>query len=147
WSFESAIFCSAMWLPAHGLLLLSRSKTIRQRMASVLLSFAVPGAFLLSAVLAIQAYYVAFLGRGPDWPAFWEYSLTFKGGYGGISMDVQGPVWILLLVFAGISTVVVYQLITNLASASSALICGTWAMLWSTTSYFILRSHPNVLTN
>jgi hypothetical protein len=153
WSSESAVYCAAIWLPAYALIILRKTsspqperKTESSRTRTVIFRALIPPVMLAGALGLITVYYLVGLGHAPDWQGFYEYSLAFTGGFLSIPMDVSGPVWVIFLVFCALSTLVVYFLRRGLRHRAMSLIAGTWGALWSISSYFVSRSHPNNAT-
>jgi hypothetical protein len=155
WSSESAVYCAAIWLPCYALIILRKARGLRmegksapKRARKILLWAMIPPLLLASAVGVITVYYLIGLGHGPDWLAFYEYSLAFTGGFLTIPIDVHGPVWVIFLVFCALSTMAASLLLQRdrLRHRALILMTGTWGALWSISSYFISRSHPNNAT-
>lgn len=153
WSSESAVYCAAIWLPAYALIVWRRASSLhnekapgRSRSWMIVFWALLPLLLLALSVGAITIYYLIGLGHTPDWQAFYEYSLAFTGGFLTIPIDVNGPVWVIFLIFCALSTVAVHFLRSGLKHKAMSLIAGTWGALWSVSSYFISRSHPNNAT-
>ena len=110
WSFESALYCAGIWLPAYCYIILERTilpgwrnhtETVQAKAALWLL---LPSGVLIVAIGAIIVFYRLQLGHLPDWFMFVEYSLAFRDGFGALPIDPAGGVWILVLVFLLLST-------------------------------------------
>ena len=153
WSFESAVYCSATWLPAYALLVLTST-----RMRPLL---AVPAVVAAVALLVVFAVYRIRLGHGPDWLAFGEHASVFasgltgitvdpggrfESGAAGIAIDPRGPVWALVLAFVIVSGALV-EAIDRRLGAGVVPVLGAWAGLWTIASYFVGRSGPLAVTN
>ena len=119
WSFESALYCAGIWLPAYCYIILERTilpicrnhtKTVQSKAALWLL---LPSALLIVAIGAIIVFYRSQLGHPPDWFMFVEYSLAFRDGFGALPIDPAGGVWILVLVFSMLSTTLALSCKTN----------------------------------
>jgi len=103
WSLESAIYASVIWLPAYGFLIAHSSDERRATRRSQALWALLPPGLLVATCTFISGVYVWRLGHGPDWSAFWEWSLSFGAGLDALPLDHNGPVWALLLInFASI---------------------------------------------
>lgn len=154
WSSESAVYCTAIWLPAYALIALRRAHSLypgirarRKRLRMIAVWLIVPLLMLVTVIGLITLYYLLRLGHGPDWSAFYEYSLSFAGGFFALPIDPNGVVWQLFLIFCAFSTMAVYFLLRErLTGKAMSLIAGAWGALWATSSYFVSRSHPNNAT-
>jgi len=152
WSSESAVYSSAIWLPAYSVVVWRRTHDLSyaregSRTAAFLRWLALPLLLFIAAGALISTYYQVRLGHFPDWYAFFEYSLSFGGGFFGIPLDLNGPVDALFVVFCTLATAVVYFLQRRLANAAVPLLLGSWATLWVTGSYFVSRSSGNNMMN
>jgi hypothetical protein len=151
WSAESAVYCSAIWLPSYVLLIarwsmsVGPSPRLAVRRICVIAWLALPAALLGAAVGAITTTYLVLLGHPPDWRAYYEYCLST--GFFALPIDPNGTVLVLLLVFAAIACSGISSLGQGDALGSLSLIFGTWAFLWSTFSYFVGRSHEVITTD
>jgi hypothetical protein len=153
WSIESAAYCAAVWLPAYVLIVLRETRDARSLGTAAigarhtLLWLLLPVAMLFIAIVAITAFYLVSLGQTPDWFSYVEYSVSFVSleasvaGIGGLPIAGSGPVWMLLLVFFALTTVVAYLLQERQLAIPPALV-GAWGAFWATSSYFVSRSHP-----
>jgi hypothetical protein len=153
WSSESAVYCAALWLPAYALMALRRAHILypevsaRKKRLRLIVGWLIVPLLLVATVIGlITIYYLLHLGHGPDWRAFYEYSLAFAGGFFAIPIDPNGPVWQLFLIFCALSATVFYFLRGGLTGKAMSLMAGTWGALWATSSYFVSRSHPNNAT-
>ncbi len=153
WSSESAVYCAAIWLPAYALIVYRKARQIyaeRESMKSCFRAVAfpmmIPPVLLALSIGLITVYYTLRLGHAPDWRGFFEYSLSFANGFFAIPIEAGGAVWTLFLIFCAFSTVAAYFLRFGLTHRAASLIAGTWGALWSVTSYFVSRSHPNNAT-
>lgn len=153
WSAESAVYCAAVWLPAYALLVLRKAisvhterRSLRSSLLAAVFWLSIPPFLLLAIIGMIAGYYVLNLGHLPDWSAFFEYSVSFSSGYYAMPIDVSGPVLTLFLVFCALSATAAYFLRGGLTQRALSLIGGTWGALWATSSYFVPRSHPTVVS-
>lgn len=146
WAPESAVYCSATWLPAY---LLAAVWRVRQgsgwrEVAALLL---VPPILLILALGSLAGIYRAGIGRLPDWAAYVDYIGAFSQGYAEVAaIDPLGPVAGLLFVLSLLGIVAwrtgeggtsIWQIFIFLAAC--------WGALWSTSSYFMGRGHPLAL--
>jgi hypothetical protein len=141
WSSESAVYCSATWLPAYLLLIWGRPWGRRAAW------LALPPLLIAAAVVAIEGYYRVHLGHGPDWYGFIEATVAVRGGVVGLPIDPRGPVAVLLLVGWTVATVAAITLRAPRDAAAWAPICAAFGLLWATSSYFVGRSHLVAVTN
>jgi hypothetical protein len=154
WSAESAVYCSAVWLPSYALLVWRGAAieggneiSFRARLRASARWLLLPAALAFAAVLLITGFYFLRLGHGPDWRAFIEYAQAYRGGFAAIPIDVHGAVWVLVIVFCAFATTAVYFLRESPSSRALPLIVGAGGGLWATGSYFVSRSHPNNVHN
>ena len=149
WSFESAIYCSAIWFAAFGVYLLQRARADRQRNLSrrsvavrTARSAAVP---LLLAVAFYGVIWIGYrlaLGTGPDLTGYFEYGFLYSRGYGALPIDTEGAIWYLLLAFFIASSAAVQLLVEDWRDFRMVVAAGAWGAIWSVSSYFVSRSHP-----
>jgi hypothetical protein len=151
WSFESALYCAGIWLPAYCCIILERTsvpifpnqtRTFNPKGVLLLL---LPSALLIVAIGAIIVFYRSQLGHSPDWFMFVEYSFAFREGFGALFIDRAGGVWILVLVFSLLSTIVALSFNRYFSFTHFSVMLGFWGALWTTSSYFIGRSHDFVI--
>ena len=151
WSLESALYVTAAWFPAASLLALPGGVVPRRPFArllalgqGILHTLALAGGLLACALLVVTGYYRLILERWPDFPAFWEYATTFSGGFFSLPMDPQGGVWALLMLHCAlIGAVVSFE--PDRDRRSLALVWAAWGALWSVSTYYVARSHSNVI--
>lgn len=150
WSAESAVYCAAIWLPAYVLMTMreiARTRGGRRFGWDAFGAFAarlcLPVGLLALTLAAIAAVYLAGLGHLPDWRAYFDYALAFGGGYAAEPIDLNGPVWALLLVLFLAASSAWRGLRRGWTDPSLGLLVGTSAALWATASYYVARSHPN----
>ncbi|HEX8137146.1 MAG TPA: hypothetical protein VF544_06110 [Pyrinomonadaceae bacterium] len=155
WSAESALYAGATWLPAFALLVWRRTAKVvgatetsfkRRLLASVRWLLLPPG-LLVASVLLIVGVYLLRLGHAPDWRSFIEYAQAYKGGFAAIPIDVNGAVWVLVIVFCAFATTAAYILRDDAGHAALPLMLGAGGGLWAMCSYFVSRSHPNNVHN
>ena len=138
WSFESAVYASAIWFSAFAVYLIQRG-TWR----GVARHLALPIVFLAGLYLVVWVVYKLALGISPDLSGYTEFALLYgRGGFGSLPIDTHGAVWYLLLVFFIASTVVVKFVAEDWRDFRLAVAAGVWGGIWSLSSYFVSRSHP-----
>jgi hypothetical protein len=154
WSAESAAYCFAAWLPPYALLVWRRvgeseaaGMSFRTRLRASVRWLLLPPAMLLGVLLLITAFYFIRLGHGPDWYSFIEYAQAYRGGFATVPIDLNGGVWVMVIIFCALATMAAYVLRENVESAALPLITGAGGALWATASYFVSRSHPNNIHN
>lgn len=149
WSAESAIYSTLVWLPGYFLMVVAEhwsQPDIRRRILSIGVLSAVPALFLAAALATIFVVYQVGLGHGPDLQTFYEFGLTYQGGFGAYPIDPGGPGWVLFLAFVATLVTLVWNARKQPAAASVVLVA-TAALIYSTSSYFVGRSHPNNVWN
>jgi hypothetical protein len=153
WSCESGAFCTAVWLPAYGLLVLRRATAFypqreqrRQRLRLAAAWLALPPALVLVAAGSLTAYYLVRLGHQPDWRGYFEWVSAESAGFAALPIDRGGTVGALLLVLCALSTAAVGFLRRGLAELPAPLV-GAWGAVWATVSYFIGSSHESRATS
>src|SRR5262249_33466529 len=110
WSFDSAIYSSAIWLPAFCLLVWERTESalpVRRRLVLVAAALAVPLAALVVVGVAIAGYYGLATGHLPDVSAYYECAWAFGSLFRNSFYKGSVGMWLLLLVFCAASTAVV----------------------------------------
>jgi hypothetical protein len=149
WSFEAAIYSSAIWLSAFTVYLMQRAsaekkegKTTVEIAVALMRSVLVPVVFLAALYILVWTIYKVALGTGPDLQGYSEFGLLYSRGFGSLPIDTHGAIWYLLLVFFIASTVVVQFLIEDWRDFRLVVAAGVWGAIWSLSSYFVSRSHP-----
>ncbi|HEX8923094.1 MAG TPA: hypothetical protein VF766_16590, partial [Pyrinomonadaceae bacterium] len=155
WSVESAVYAGATWLPAFALLVWRRTANVagatdvsfRRRLVVSVRWLLLPPALLVASVLLIAGVYLLRLGQAPDWRSFIEYAQAYRGGFAAIPIDVNGAVWVLVIVFCAFATTAAYLLRDGADHAALPLMIGAGGGLWAMCSYFVSRSHANNVHN
>ncbi|MEO8576947.1 MAG: hypothetical protein ABI556_09615 [Gemmatimonadales bacterium] len=149
WSFESAIYCTAIWFPAFLAFLIQKAaseKASHMSKSSIVrrfvISSAIPFVMALVLYMIVWIIYRLSIGIGPDMAGYIEYGLLYSRGFGALPIDTTGAVWYLLLVFFITSTVAAALLVENWRDFRFAVAAGIWGGVWSLSSYFVSRSHP-----
>jgi hypothetical protein len=144
WSAESAIYSTFVWLPGYFLMVVADSRSqadIRRRILGIGVLSAVPALFLATALATVFVVYQVGLGQGPDLKNFYEFGLTYQGGFGAYPIDPGGPGWVLFLTYVATLVTLVWNARKQPAVASVVLVA-TAALIYSTSSYFVGRSNP-----
>ena len=147
WAFESAIYSSAIWLPAFALLVWEHTGSVvpvRRRLVLVAAALTVPLAALAVVGVAIAGYYWLAAGHLPDVSAYYEVALAFGALFRSVFYKGSVGVWLLLLVFCAASTAVV-SLFRRASPWALALAVASWAALWSTGSYMVVKGDAHTL--
>lgn len=150
WSAETAIYVTAMWLPAFLVHTLRRSSgSVRSAVSAVAARVAVSlAAVIVSGALVLGAYRLALLlvrgeGRGVDLLAYFDYVLLYsRGGFGALPIDPAGPIWYLALSFLIVSTILVLHARRDPRDPRLVVWVAAWGCIWAISSYFTGRSHP-----
>jgi hypothetical protein len=152
WSFESAIYCSGIWLPAYVVMVLGDSRWStrgwRKWWAPALLRLAAPVAAMAAALGLVSAIYLLRLGHAPDWRCYFEHSMAYSTRVCTFAIEPSGPGTTLLLIYCGLAGLLGAAFLTRGASwPVRSLVLGTGAMFWVSASYFIGRSTGQNATN
>lgn len=149
WSFEAAIYSSAIWFSAVAVYLMQRGGAERRSGASasqvaigVLKSIALPVVMLLVLYAIVWIWYRIGIGAAPDLRGYIEFGLLYSRGFGSLPIATHGAIWYLLLAFFIASTVVVRFLVEDWRDFRLVIAAGVWGGIWSLSSYFVSRSHP-----
>jgi hypothetical protein len=149
WSFEAAIYSSAIWFAAFAVFLIQRASAARREgrtwgatAIEAARSILVPIIFLAALYLIVLAIYKVALGVAPDLQSYTEFGLLYSRGFGSLPIDTHGAIWYLLLVFFIASTVIVQFLTEDWRDFRLVVAAGVWGAIWSLSSYFVSRSHP-----
>jgi len=149
WSFESAIYCSAIWFPAFAVFLIQKAaseKASYMSKASIVRRFVISSAIPFVMAFALYAIvwiiYRLSIGIGPDMAGYIEYGLLYSRGFGALPIDTTGAVWYLLLAFFIVSTIAAALLVESWRDFRLVVAAGVWGGVWSLSSYFVSRSHP-----
>jgi hypothetical protein len=131
WSFESAFFCCCTWLPAFAILAWRSRRGL----------LAIPPLLAAAAAAVVLGALTLRLGHPPDPRGFFDYALTYAGGFGSWPIQPGGPVWLLLLAFA---TILAALVATSRGAGAAGLIAAA-GLVWSTGSYFVLKGFPSTV--
>jgi hypothetical protein len=135
WSLEGAIFASCCWLPAYAWMVRGKSRNW----------LFLPGALFLAAWGSVWLFYFVRLGHGPDLQCFIEYSMSYASGFGALPISLDGAVAELLMVFALLLVFALRCWQEDRESLPVAL--ALLGAFWSTSVYFVGRSHENNISN
>jgi len=149
WSFESAIYCSAIWFAACAVYLAQAGANWRDAGAPpgriamrIGAATAAPFVVLAAVIGATILAYRLTVGEVPDFTGYFEYGLLYSRGFGSLPVDVSGSVWYLLVLFFAVSTAVISFAVNDVRDPRLVAAAGVWGAVWSLASYFVSRSHP-----
>jgi hypothetical protein len=149
WSFEAAIYCTAIWFSAFAVYLIQQVSIERRRamrtsaiVRRLVLSVLVPAGLAVALYGIVWIAYVTFRGGPPDLAGYIEYGFLYTRGYGALPIATTGAIWYLLLVFFVVSTIGAFLLIDDWRSFRLVVAAGVWGGVWSVSSYYVSRSHP-----
>ncbi|WP_169977523.1 hypothetical protein [Tautonia rosea] len=153
WAPESAFYCSVMWLPGFAVMAWRRAvagssngKPLRGSVIALrLIGWLLTVPLVVSAAVGIVSlWYQVGLGHLPDWPRFLDYVMAFT--VDGVVMDdphrLDGPIWVMLVLFCAISATVVARVGRGASCATMAPALGVWGMVWGASSYYVIRVNP-----
>jgi hypothetical protein len=156
WSFESAVFCSAIWLPTYAFVVCSQSvrgdrrRPNRERLAVAL---SAPAAMLGVVVAAVGALYAVRLGHLPDLHGYVEYVLAFGSGEVSQSYHVEQNALnftdahlIIVLVLAVVGGGAAMLLRSQPLARELPLLLALWSSVWLISGYSIARPHPHTVS-
>ena len=159
WSAESAVYSTAIWLPAYGLLVWRKfsprwmidQEKRRLWIAKLMGWLLLPIGLLGLTVAGLSFYYLGQLGNTPDWLSFIDYAVSFsssdaptKEGDISLLIDPRGIFWLLLVLLVLISIVCFYFLSKSWKHPALSLAVGLFGATWSVTSYFLARSYVSI---
>ncbi len=156
WSAESGVYATGTWALAYLLIAhrqsLGTSLVAKPWLATPAKRYlawcAMPPLAMLCMVAIVHVAYTLIVGHPPDWYCYVEYAAAFKSGFGAWVLDPRGDAWVLLIPFACLGTLLVYMVRRyGLAHRAVPLLIGCCGLVWSTSSYFVGRSHPNNVSN
>lgn len=148
WSFEAAIYCTAIWFSALAVHLLQqagadlRSGLRRTVVARRIILGVVTPLAMASALYAVVWLVYRLRGLTPDLTSYFEYGLLYSRGFGALPIAPGGSVWYLLIVFFVVSTVAGLLVVADWRDFRLQVAAGAWGGVWSLSSYFVSRSHP-----
>jgi hypothetical protein len=73
--------------------------------------------------------------------------MVYKSGFGALPIKMNGPVWLLVALLCSTLAVALGFLETALLHPGLSLAAGAYAAIWTTSSYYVSRSHPNNVCN
>ena len=151
WSFESAIYSSAICLLAAFAYLFSikispREDFVKRLFILIRVIFAAV-LFLSLILLIISIYYKIRIGVYPDFRMFYEYALTYGGGFGEIPISKFGSIWIYILLFSGVyGTIFFINMRRQDSYYDYIVILGSLGIILSLSTYLIGRAHASNVT-
>jgi len=135
WSFEAAIYSSAIWFAAFTVYLI-------QTRRHVVRSIAIPVAMLIGLYATVWLIYKLGVGTAPDLAGYTEFGFLYSKGFGSLPIAPHGAIWYLAMIFFIASTAVVQFLVEDWKDFRLVVAAGVWGGIWSVSSYFVSRSHP-----
>lgn len=150
WSFESGAFCSTVFIPVLGVMLLQQtvqilrnSGTWSQAFRSSLPYVFVPVGMLSLAIVIIWGYYKRYLGTAPDWLSYCEYAVLHVGNDKLTSplTQVTDRAHVLLAVLCIFATITVWMASEKPFSHHVAVALGCWYAFWSSLLLFVTLKH------
>ena len=135
WSFEAAIYSSAIWFSAFTVYLI-------QRRTNIIRALLVPATMLAGLYALVWIVYRVGHGVSPELAGYTEFGLLYSRGFGALPIAPHGAIWYLILVFMIASTVVVQFLVEDWRDFRLVVAAAVWGGIWSLSSYFVSRSHP-----
>lgn len=156
WSFETAIFCTVVWLPAYAWIVWRRQAQgdgWRSDFRRALPALAIPIALFVTLVAAVAALYLVRLGTLPDLRAYVEYVVSF--GSGDVSQNYHVEQNVLNFTDAHLVIVVVLAIVGGAAASmlrsrpiprEIPLLLALWAGVWLISGYAVSRPHPHAVS-
>jgi hypothetical protein len=146
WSFESAVYCTAIWFPAYLLMVWfnalsvdGQKRSLMKRMSRLASWSALPLLLLAVTVCAVTGYYKVMLGNLPDYRAFVEMAVELPKRYEiGWDFDEVAPV-ALFIVFCITSSACI-ESVRRARIHALGLICGAWVTLFVGSGYFVAKT-------
>jgi hypothetical protein len=149
WSFESGVYGTGTWLPAFIFFRWSMTNSTEssvRRLCSVASGLGTAALLPIAGAAITYFYYFLNLGHGPDWYSFVEYALTYQNGFGALRANPYGAGWVLIFVF-----IIFIHLANTAVKRRNWTELAVWTslsgMMWTTSSYFVSRSHDINVTN
>ncbi len=153
WSSESAIYstvtfyCGLVSAVSQNAFLISgndkKLKIVVKQLASPL---AIPIAVLFAFIGLVAFYYRVVLGHFPDLFIFVEHGVGYAGGFGSMTLNPFGSIWILFLLFCAMLVIIVRLIMRDPLNRHVVPLVASAGCLWAVSSYFIGRAVPNNIT-
>jgi len=145
WSFESAVYCTAIWLPAYLLVVWVKALTADTQARSLIkiiglagLRSLIPLWLLAVTVCVLIGYYRWTLGHMPDLRSFVEMAVQWNARHARWTYDKVGPVAVFIL-FCIISTACVGS-VRRARGHALGLTWAAWVTLWAGSSYLVAKT-------
>jgi hypothetical protein len=143
WSAESAVYGTAIWLPAMGLMLIRDylAQSVQRTWRTALGWFVLPPLFLTAMSTAIVLFYRSSLGEGPDIRAYFEVVLAFSSTTVSDITGLYDPMTFARTIAVGVLVVVMLAAVAvEFASKQDGLrylplACGSALGVWALLSY------------
>ena len=152
WSFESAIYSSAIFLLGASAYIFSSIKLNSYRdlinQSFILLRIVLFDAISMGlALLVISGYYKIMLGVLPDFRMFYEYALSYGSGFGEIPIAKFGAIWVYVLLFCGLYGAIFFVRSDAIEIKNhNAIIFASLGIVLSLATYLIGRAHASNIT-
>lgn len=151
WSFESAVYCTAIYFSAMAATSFSFDGLGKRGFIKGMKIFSfrcTMAMFSLAAlVFSLWSYYQGNLQASPDWSMFYEHALFYGGGFGGVPISAHGAGWVYIMIFVGIaSTIFRTDTRTVDSQRTVALQAGAMGCVLAITTYYIGRAYASNIT-
>lgn len=153
WSAESAVYVTSIFfgsLIAMALFPMRDLFYFPRKWGSLVVALA--GTFLWPAAIGstalglVAAGCLMKTGHMPDWRMFFEYVLSYGGGFGEIAPKPGGVIWLLMLAFLALIATARQLSVSAAATPAIMTLIGLGAGCWSISSYFVGRAVPSNVT-
>ena len=106
----------------------------------------IPVFVLILLIGFVSIYYLINLGEYPDFYNFVEYGFAYAGGFGSVTLNPFGSIWILFLLFCAMLTIIIRLVMKDPLNRHVVPLVASAGCLWAVSSYFIGRAVPNNIT-
>ena len=106
----------------------------------------IPVFVLILLIGFVSIYYLINLGEYPDFINFVEYGFAYAGGFGSVTLNPFGSIWILFLLFCAMLTIIIRLVMKDPLNRHVVPLVASAGCLWAVSSYFIGRAVPNNIT-
>lgn len=152
WSFESAFFATAIFVPAYSLfriadLYATGERRVRIFIGSFFHSLWHIASALLLLFAAISAYYHFVLHLTPHWQSYFDFAMSYKAGYFSLPIHWHSHVQYVLSVSIALFGVPAYLFRRPLSArtlSTTAMQLTVAIFLWAVCAYSVSRSHDNL---
>lgn len=145
WSAESCFYSTVIYLfyiTADAL-----EKKSWPNIKDTLLKYAIYSSSLLILTLIIIAFfYQVKLGHLPNFLSHFDYAIGYASGYGYVPFPLNGPGNMMLLIFIGLSLLMLVSLRTSVSGTVTLTLACASGCIWAIGSYYIGRPVPQNIT-